>query len=164
MKNEIMTETETTFTFRRDAPPTMSKRTMKTTKLSRSGELYASESDTQQACVKWFRLIHKDLAWHLFAIPNAGKRGAKAGPQMKAEGMRAGVFDLFLAWPESGLHGLWIEMKTPDGKTSKAQDDFYTDMRIGGYAVCVCRNLSQFEKAISTYLQGKFRQEDWPCK
>ena len=64
------------------------------------------------------------LEW-LHAIPNGGSRGDSAksrqirGGALKAEGVRSGVPDIFLPWPNAGFHGLYIEMKKPTQKPKR---------------------------------------------
>lgn len=61
------------------------------------------------------------LKW-LHAIPNGGARGGDKqtamirGAQLKAEGVKPGVPDIFLPYPIALWHGLYIEMKKPDQK------------------------------------------------
>lgn len=73
-----------------------------------------------------------------YATPNAGKRGPAAQRQAKAEGMRAGAFDLTLAWN----HGVcWIEMKgyhqRRPGALTDAQIDFGNALVARGHR-CAC--------------------------
>lgn len=61
------------------------------------------------------------LEW-IHAIPNGGARGDSEksrrirGGALKAEGVRDGVSDIFLPYPNAGWHGLYIEMKRPGVK------------------------------------------------
>ncbi len=54
-----------------------------------------------------------------FAIPNGGSRNEIEAANLKAEGVKAGVLDVCLAYPSNGFHGLFIEHKTKKGKLSK---------------------------------------------
>src|SRR5262245_32523350 len=51
----------------------------------------------------------------MFAIPNGSERAKPVAARLKAEGVKAGVSDVFLPLPivhNSGMYaGLWIEMK-----------------------------------------------------
>lgn len=81
---------------------------------------------------------------------------------MKAEGQKAGVPDLFLAYPCKGYHGLFIEMKKSrvgkrgrlidKGKTSEYQDAMIANLRKVGYRVEVCYSFDQFKEIIKQYL------------
>lgn len=126
------------------------------------------ESHEQQTLIRWWHLAHRGLGVQderlLFAVPNGGKRDRVTASILKAEGVRAGVPDLFLAVPSARLdsdakswilrHGLFIEMKTDTGRTSPAQDEMLTRLRNQGYAVTVARGWDQARKAIETYLKG----------
>lgn len=87
------------------------------------------------------------LKW-LHHIPNGGGRGNDArtaairGSNLKAEGVRPGVFDLCLPAACRGYHGLYIELKKP-GKindTSKEQKEFQIYLIGANYAAIVCDN------------------------
>jgi len=64
------------------------------------------------------------LEW-LHAVPNGGSRGNDAktrairGGQLKAEGVKRGVADIFLPWASANCHGLYIEMKKPSVKPKR---------------------------------------------
>src|SRR5690606_12582346 len=67
-----------------------------------------TESKSQQAFIRWWGLSHRSLgvphADLLFAIPNGGARNPVTGATLKAEGVRRGVPDLFLAVPRINRH------------------------------------------------------------
>ena len=60
------------------------------------------ESQTQQACVRYFRLQYPRYAGCFFSVPNGGRRDTVTGAILKAEGALAGVADLFLSVPATG--------------------------------------------------------------
>ena len=77
----------------------------------------------------------------MFAIPNGGKRELINAMNLKAEGMRSGVPDVFLPVPRWGLCGLFMEFKRPKslgkpaGKLSDKQEAWRDDLRAFGYGV-----------------------------
>jgi len=135
-------------------------------KVSPSGELYTSESELQQVCLKWFRVEFcspfgqfEDYAETLFSIPNGGKYSSKVtAVTMVAEGLTAGVADLFLAVPRRIYHGLFIEMKTPTGVWRKEQQEFAKRQIALGYGYALCRRRSDFEKVIKDYFAHTYEQ------
>lgn len=63
------------------------------------------------------------LRW-LHAIPNAGARGNKvAASQLKAEGVKAGVADVFLPVTSPYWAGLYIELKRAKGVPSDVSQE-----------------------------------------
>lgn len=91
----------------------------------------------------------------LFAIPNGGQRNVITGAQLKAEGVRAGVPDLFLAVPKQQNHGLFIEMKkAKGGHVSEAQKGMISMIQELGYACHVCHGWIEAKDAIERYLKG----------
>lgn len=66
----------------------------------------------------------------IFAVPNGGARGDNTksrmirGGQLKAEGVKDGVPDIFLSLAKGGYFGFYIEMKKKDKKPTKNQLDF----------------------------------------
>lgn len=113
------------------------------------------EHQLQKSCIEWFRHFNKatrPVGRFLFAIPNGGRRDATTGAMLKAEGVRAGVADLFLMIPSQGYSGLWIEMKTKSGRQSPEQKEFQRDAEDYFYAYRLCRSLDDFQKIINKYL------------
>jgi len=111
------------------------------------------EHDLQVACIRWFKHQYPQLL--IYAIPNGGARSAATGAMLKAEGVRAGVPDLFLATARGSFHGLYIELKVGKNKSSEAQIDIQERLRCEGYKVVVCYTLESFINEINTYLNNK---------
>lgn len=111
------------------------------------------ESKLQQTCVRWFRFHYPDYHKLLFAIPNGGKRNAVTASILKAEGVVAGVADLFLAVPSPDYHGLFIEMKYGKGKQSPEQVAFQKAVIMQGYRYEVVRSFDEFMGLVNSYLK-----------
>lgn len=90
----------------------------------------------------------------LIHIPNEGSGSKARGAKLKAEGVVAGASDYFLAIPCDGYHGLWIEMKASDGKSTKEQVDFAAARIESGYAACFTFGADAAALAIKRYLEG----------
>ena len=97
---------------------------------------------------------------YIFCIPNGGARdsdkgkAAFVGAQLKAEGVKRGVPDIFVPIPRHGFHGLWIEMKRADGGTvSKEQKEFIAYAQGAGYAACVCYGWLEAAEAIRQWMR-----------
>ena len=85
-------------------------------------------------------------------IPNGGNVGARNGKNLKAMGVRAGTPDYFLAHPSGKYHGLWIEMKTSDGRVSPEQRIAIEVLGKQGYLAVVCRSTDEARLTIEQYL------------
>lgn len=91
----------------------------------------------------WLRQTHPEL--RIFSIPNGGKRGRIEAGRLKAEGLSAGVPDLYIP----ALH-LWIEMKATGGRVSAEQADWHAYLRGIGDAVEVCWSKEEAIQAVKT--------------
>lgn len=103
------------------------------------------------------------LKW-LHAIPNVGSRGDSAtsrgirGQQLKAEGVKSGVSDVFLPFPVKHSHGLYIEMKRPGKKSTSTgglsddQLEFLEFAQENNYKVAVCYSWQEAVMVLKTYL------------
>jgi hypothetical protein len=110
------------------------------------------ESDTQQGCVKWFRLAYPKLSKLLFSVPNGGFRNIMTAKRMVAEGVVAGVSDLILFYPSKGKHALCIEMKTKQGKQSEKQKQWQIAVENFGYKYIICHSFDEFKAEIQKYI------------
>ena len=120
-----------------------------------------SEHAEQCAVIAWwFYTGHKRYNAHindLFAIPNGGDRNMLVAVKLKAEGVRAGVLDLFLTIPCGNHHGLFIEMKYDKNKPTVEQKEFITRAEARGYATAVCWTAEEAVKVIEGYLNVELR-------
>lgn len=118
-----------------------------------------SESKIQHTCVCWFRETFPHVAGLLFAVPNGGWRGARAGAQMVYEGQVKGVADLILLFPSGGKSTLCLEMKVPKkkgsgaGRQSPEQVAWQSLVERHGSVYVVCHGLIEFVRAVCKYLR-----------
>ena len=108
----------------------------------------------QSACVRWANShthVYPVLQW-LHAIPNGGQRHIAVAMKLKAEGVKKGVFDLFLPYPVGRYHGLYIEVKSEKGTLTDEQKEFKLFAEGWGYAVAVIRSPQEFVDVMVKYL------------
>ena len=90
----------------------------------------------------------------MYAIPNGGLRNAVVARKLKAEGVKAGVPDIFLPAARCGYHGLYIEMKrTKGGRLSTEQAQWIADLLNQGYAVYKAEGRVKAKEIIEQYLK-----------
>lgn len=115
----------------------------------------------------------------LHAIPNGGHRDKVTAAKLKAEGVKAGIPDVFLpvarsfgvpGGPVTWYHGLYVELKRPKvmtegkrgrsivgkaaGSTQDEQDTMIARLRKQGYAVSVCFGWEAAAADIKKYMTG----------
>jgi hypothetical protein len=124
----------------------------------------ATEHDIQAHVVTWARLMahtHPELQL-LFAIPNGGWRGPITGAKLKAEGVLPGVPDLCLPVARGGHFGLYIEMKTPQGRVSPVQRTILERLHTEGYQVAICYSYDGAIGLLGRYLSHPPTQPKTP--
>jgi hypothetical protein len=101
-----------------------------------------SEHIAQVQLVSWFKRQYPGV--RIFAVPNGGHRGASQGSALKAEGVQAGIPDLFVpAWL------LWVEMKRETGGVvSPVQKDWIAYLEGIGHRVIVGRGFEDAKRQI----------------
>ena len=102
-----------------------------------------SEHVEQREFVSWVRKNYPKIK--IFAIPNGGPRGIASAARLKAEGVSAGVPDLFIPALE-----LFIEMKATGGKTSDFQNSWLDYLEQIGYNCSVCCSK---DEAVAVFLR-----------
>lgn len=113
------------------------------------------ESTEQIILVSRIRQFYPEVL--IFAIPNGGQRSITEAVRLKAEGVLAGVPDLFLARAGADSHGLFIEMKrVKGGKISAKQQGVMETLKHEGYAVLIAYGCDEAWPYVEQYLkEGK---------
>lgn len=127
----------------------MSKNYSTNARIGNSTNRRRSEHIEQREFVAWFRQTFDGV--RIFAIPNGEQRSRTAGARLKAEGVSAGVPDLFIpAW------GQFIEMKRADGgKTSKVQKDWINYLEDVGYHADVCHGIEEAKEICKRHFTAR---------
>lgn len=115
-----------------------------------------SEHQIQCSICAWWRVAHQHYGlpeFALYAVPNGGARDAITGARLKAEGVRRGIPDLFLAAPRNKLAGLFLELKRHGNTTSPEQREVLAYLQREGYATAVCYSASEAQDKIVQYLR-----------
>lgn len=107
------------------------------------------------------------LKW-IYHVPNGGaraddKRGnAIRGGQLKAQGVRAGVSDIFWPYRSGDWSGLYIEMKKPTeapkregskGGVSDEQKEFGDFVKSQGFGFVVCYDWESAARIVQSYFE-----------
>ena len=108
-----------------------------------------SESDEQIGFVSWFEAQFPGV--RIFHVPNGGHRAPSVAKRLKAEGVRAGVPDLFIpSWR------VWIEMKrTAGGRLSQEQKEWAEYLTGCGYAVIVANGATDASRQLLQVLRER---------
>lgn len=130
------------------------------------------EDKEQEALFQWARIETHVLLPHdypnigdwLFAIPNGGKRNVNVAKRLKAQGVKAGVWDVFFPFPVGQWPGLWIEMKkqrqffpsmrAADTALSDTQLIWGLQMELAGYSTGVAYGWEEARQLILGYLNN----------
>lgn len=111
-----------------------------------------TESNEQIAAMDWLRVQYPKIAEHTLHIGNERKASYYAGYIMKRMGVLKGASDLFMAWPNSGFHGLFIEVKSKVGKPTPEQKAFIQRMKDVGYQAEICYGADEVINTMKKYL------------
>ena len=108
-----------------------------------------TEAQEQAEVIEW-------CGWKripVFHIPNGGSRNPIEAANLKRQGVKAGVPDLFVPVAASGCHGLFIEMKRErGGRVSEAQRRWLALLDAQGYRASVCHGAEEAIREIEGYL------------
>jgi len=112
-----------------------------------------TEHAQQAALFAWIaqQTDHPELKL-AFAIPNGGLRNKVTAARLKAEGCKAGVWDIFLPVPRGRWHGLFIEMKVGNNTLTTPQREF-AEKLVLRYKLDVCWSWDEAKFALIRYME-----------
>ena len=136
---------------------------MTNTMMPKDKRLLPKEGEEQAALMSWAQM--QSWRWPelslLFHIPNGGARSKSEAARFKAEGVKAGVPDLFLPVPRGEWHGLFIELKRQaGGRLSDEQKEWIPALQAQGYRVEVCKGWEAAAELLKNYL-GPGKANPW---
>ena len=107
------------------------------------------EHAEQVGFLNWFRVRFPPVL--IFAIPNGDHRAITTAKRLKAEGVVAGVPDLFIPqWD------LWIEMKRREGgRLSEDQRRIIAHLQSVGHHVIVGRGAEDASRQVLAWVENK---------
>ena len=108
---------------------------------------------SQVKFVQRVRHLRQDIL--IYSIPNGGYRHYKEAARLKAEGVTAGVPDLFIAKATAKHSGLYLEFKTAKGRVSDKQKYIIEKLRDEGYCVEIVRSADAAWEVLLKYLSEK---------
>lgn len=110
-----------------------------------------SEHLMQTKVVQYVRTFYPEVI--ICSIPNGSGTTAKNRLQLFAEGLLAGMPDLFIPEAKKGFNGLFIEMKTDTGVESPAQKKIRNRLEDNNYLCYVARSDITAINIIEAYLE-----------
>ena len=120
--------------------------------------LVPTEAQEQTSLFHWAKLQtrkYPELAL-MYHIPNGGSRNTVEAHNLKMQGVKPGVPDIFLPVARGGFHGLFIEMKRrKGGEVSQEQKGWLEALQGQGYRAEVCKGWEEAKNLIEKYLKGE---------
>ena len=113
------------------------------------------EDKTQALVMNWARLMKFSdgkVSDYIHHSPNGGKRDIREAARLKNQGVMSGFPDLFLFVSRNQFHGLFIEMKSPQGRVSSNQKEVMQRLEEQGYKCVVCNSFESAVNEITVYL------------
>lgn len=114
-----------------------------------------TEAQEQKLLFDWAGyMIHR---WPELALmhhcPNGGSRNAIEAHNLRLQGVKAGIPDIFLPCARKGFHGLYIELKRRQGgKVSYPQKRMLAALAEQGYRCEICHGADEAISVIQEYM------------
>lgn len=110
--------------------------------------------------INWFNYQYPEFEKDLHHFANERYLDIKKNPKLWATGRKlgrmgvtAGVSDLHLAIPTNSYPGLWLELKTEDGRLSKEQKEFLDQKSKRGYLALAVWGETAAKEVLKNYLK-----------
>lgn len=116
---------------------------------------HESEDDICMAIIEWAQ-YHPILTDYLSHIANERKTKVQYHVKLKKMGVRKGISDFLLAYPNGKYHGLWIEVKTLPKRLSKLKEEqklWLNRMNKIGYCAVATFGFDETKETINNYLK-----------
>ena len=119
-----------------------------------------NEDIEQQTLIKWSQQpsIRKEFPELklMFHIPNERKCDPREGKRLKLMGVKSGVPDLMLPVARGLYHGLFIELKSGNGRPTENQIWWKKELEAQIYMSAICYGWVQASEVILQYLRGEY--------
>ena len=104
------------------------------------------EQAIQRAVVEYLKLMENLGELTFFHVPNGGRRTRTEARIFKGLGVRAGVPDLVLMFPDGRT--AFIEVKAATGRLSAKQKEFKNTAEYFGFPYAECRAVDEVERFV----------------
>ena len=113
-----------------------------------------TEAQIQAALFEWaaYNLNKYPGLKLLHAIPNGGSRHPAEAANLRRQGVKPGVCDIFLPVARRLYHGIYIELKAAKGRLTPAQKEWLTAVSREGYYATMCRGTDEAIALLTWYL------------
>lgn len=114
------------------------------------------EHDLQKAFFEWLLLAYPWADDVTFAVPNGVRCSASQAAKLKAEGLKAGIPDVFMSVVTDKYPGLYIEFKIKPNKPSDIQEKKISSLKSQGYRCEIIYDLDAAIALVKEYLGTKY--------
>lgn len=113
--------------------------------------MFQEEWHIQVALVQWLQCQHPKA---LFTASAGGMRTSiGTAVKMKRAGYKKGCPDILVFEPRDTMHGAFLELKRPGGRSTPEQETFVRSLQERGYACKVCYGFEEAREWLDAYLK-----------